>query len=343
MTERAVRPASMMSFGDHLDELRKRVFLAVIVPVPLMLLLFVFASHIRMLLCAPLLDAMRANNLPAQLTVLSPIETMTTDLKISLIGALVIAAPWVIWQLWKFISPGLYQHEQRFVRLLLPGSGVLALIGLGLLYFVMLPLILTVLVSFSVAPSSLREASQSASATSASPALRVVESDPELVHAGESWINATTRELRIALPVAGDAAHLEIASVALDHPGTLVSAFRLSEYLDFVLLFAMCFALAFQLPIALLLLSWVGVVNPSFLRKHRRYALFGVVVVAAAVAPGDALSLLVVAVPLYVLYEFSIWLIVMAPPSRVAAGSVLSTFGDRLRTRGSREGDVGDE
>ncbi len=343
MTERAVRPAMLMSFGDHLDELRKRVFLAVIVPVPLMLLLFAFASHIRMFLCAPLLDAMRSNNLPAQLTVLSPIETMTTDLKISLIGALVVSAPWVIWQLWKFVSPGLYQHEQRFVRLLLPGSGILALVGLTLLYYVMLPLMLTVLVSFSVAPSTLLDAPTTGAPPSARPALTVVQSDPTSVHAGESWINATTRELRIAIPIAGDPAHLEIASIALDHPGPLVSAFRLSEYLDFVLLFAMCFAIAFQLPIALLLLSWVGIVNPSMLRKNRRYALFGVVLVAAAVAPGDALSLVIVAVPLYLLFEFSIWLIVMAPPSRVAAGSVLTEFGDRFRSGGSREGNVGDE
>lgn len=333
----------LMSFGDHLDELRKRVFLAVIVPVPLMLLLFAFASHIRMFLCAPLLDAMRSNNLPAQLTVLSPIETMTTDLKISLIGALVVSAPWVIWQLWKFVSPGLYHHEQRFVRLLLPGSGVLAIVGLTLLYYIMLPLMLTVLVSFSVAPSTLRDAPTAATTAAARPALQVVESDPTTVHAGESWINATTRELRIAIPIAGDPAHLEIASVALDHPGTIVSAFRLSEYLDFVLLFAMCFALAFQLPIALLLLSWVGIVNPTMLRKNRRYALFGVVIIAAAVAPGDALSLAIVAVPLYLLFEFSILLIVMAPPSRVAAGSVLSDFSDRFRSGGSREGNVGDE
>ncbi|MSQ90820.1 MAG: preprotein translocase subunit TatC [Phycisphaerales bacterium] len=343
MTEREVRPGGLMSFGDHLDDLRKRVFLAVIVPVPLMLALFFFAAHVRMLLCAPLMEAMRANNLPAQLTVLSPIETITTDLKISLIGALVIAAPWVLWQLWKFISPGLYQHEQRFVRLLLPGSGVLAIVGLALLYWVMLPLMLTVLVSFSVPPTTVLDANPTPRAAASSPTLQALAVDPALPHAGESWINTTTRELRIAIPLAGEPGRVEIASIALEHPGPIVSAFRLSEYLDFVLLFAMCFALAFQLPIALLLLSWVGIVNPKMLRKNRRYALFGVVIVAAAVAPGDLLSLVVVAIPLYLLFEFSIWLIVMAPPSRVASGGVLSKFGERWKESRSREGNVGDE
>ncbi|MSR44820.1 MAG: preprotein translocase subunit TatC [Phycisphaerales bacterium] len=343
MTEPQRRPGGLMSFGDHLDELRKRVFLAVIVPVPLMLLLFLFASSIRMFLCAPLLAAMRANNLPAQLTVLSPIETITTDLKISLIGALVVAAPWVLWQLWKFISPGLYQHEQRFVRLLLPGSGALAIVGLALLYWVMLPLMLTVLVSFSVPPTTVLDANVSAPLATASTPMIAVAVDPVAPRAGDSWVNTTARELRIAIPVAGEPGRVEVASIALGHPGPLVSAFRLSEYLDFVLLFAMCFALAFQLPIALLLLSWVGLVNPPLLRKNRKYALFGVVVLAAAVAPGDVLSLVVVAVPLYLLFEFSIWLIVMAPPSRVASGSVLSKFGDRFGSGASREGNVGDE
>jgi len=79
------------------------------------------------------------------------------------------------------------------------------------------------------------------------------------------------------------------------------------------------------------------------LRRHRRYALFGVVVLAALIAPGDLLSLVIVAVPLYLLYEFSIWLIVMAPPSKVSGGRVLEQFRERLRVGRTREGDVGDE
>ncbi len=343
MTDGTTRASSTMSFGDHLDELRKRVFLAIVVPIPLMFALFAFGGEIRAFLCEPLLRAMRANNIAAQLTVLSPTETMMMDLKISFILALVIAAPWVLWQLWKFIGPGLHHHEQRFVRLLLPGSGVLALIGLVLLYYVMLPLMLTVLVSFSISPTTTMDAGSAPTTAATTPSVPVLETDPVSPRAGDSWINTTTRELRFAIPIAGDQAHIEIASVALTHPGTLVAAFRLSEYIDFVLLFAMGFAIAFQLPIAMLLLSWVGIVNPKMLRKNRKYAFFGVVVIAAAIAPGDLLSLGVVAVPLVLLFEFSIWLIILAPTSRVASGSVLSKFSERFRTSGSAEGNVGDE
>jgi len=348
ITDRPSRIASTMSFGDHLDELRKRVFLAIVVPVPLMLILFFFAENIRNFLCEPLLSAMRANDITAQLTVLSPAETMMTDLKLSLALAVVISTPWVLWQGWKFVAPGLHQHEQRFVRLLLPGSGVLGILGLTLLYLVMLPLMLRVLVGFSISPATTTAAGMPPSPTQVAPAtgatgLAILEQDPAAPSAGQSWVNASTRELRIALPVAGDSSKVEIASVALQHPGMLVAAFRLSEYLDFVLLFALGFALAFQLPIVLLLLSWIGVVNPKMLRKNRKYAFFTVIVLAAAIAPGDLLSLFVVAVPLYFLFEFSIWLIVLAPPSRVASGGVLSQFAERLRTKDGGEGNVGDE
>ena len=331
-----------MSFGDHLEELRRRVFLSVIVPVPLMILLFAFAPQIRNVLCAPILEALKANNLPAQLSVLSPIETMMVDLKISLIGALVIAAPWVLWQFWKFIAPGLHSHEQRFMRLLFPASGLLASAGILLLYFLLLPLMLSVLVSFSVAPSTVIDSSPQAMTAPNSPSLPVLESDPQTARSGEMWVNSSTRQLRVAIPATSDPARVEIATIPLEHPGTLVTAFRLSEYLDFVLLFALCFALAFQLPVVLLLLSWVGVVNPPLLRKGRRFALFGVVLLAAAVAPGDLLSLAIVSVPLYLLYEFSIILIMLAPVSRVSSGTVLSDFASRLK-RDRREGNVGDE
>lgn len=342
-------PRSTMSFGDHLEELRRRVFLSVIVPVPLMLVLFIFAGRVREVLCAPLLYAMRENNLPAKLTVLSPIETMMADLKIALIGALVIAAPWVLYQLWKFVAPGLHSYEARFVRLLLPGSALLAAAGILLLYFVLLPLMLSVLVGFSVAPTMLLDSATDSGPEMNGAIVQVLPTDPATAKAGEFWINSAERELRVAIPAEGDPARVEVARIPLEHPGTLVASFRLSEYLDFVLLFAMCLALAFQLPIVLLLLSWIGVVNPAILRKGRRYAIFGVVILAAAVAPGDLLSLVIVAVPLYLLYEFSIILIVMATVSRVGTGTVLSEFGQRFRREQSpsgsstREGNVGDE
>ncbi len=344
----ASRPEATMSFGDHLEELRRRVFLALVVPVPIMVLLFIFGEDVRRFLCEPLLWAMRSNGIPAQLSVLSPTETMMADLKLSLILAVVVAVPWVLWQLWQFVAPGLHRNEQRYVRLLLPGSGVLALTGVALLYWVMLPLMLNVLVGFSIPPQQFLPAdagtgaAESTAPTSTAP-ITFIEGNPAAPSTGQLWVNTATNQLCIAVPIVGDATQVRIASIALENPGELVPSFRLSEYLDFVLLFSAGFALAFQLPIVMLLLSWIGVVHPDLLRNNRRYAFFGVVVVAALIAPGDLLSLGIVAVPLYLLYEFSIWLIVMAPPSKVSGGRVLAQFGERLRVGRTREGDVGDE
>ena len=86
-----------MSFGDHLEELRRRVVLCLVVPLPAAILLFLVAPDIRDLLTAPALVAMEANGLPARMQALGPAEVLTTDLKLSIIGALVITAPWIVW------------------------------------------------------------------------------------------------------------------------------------------------------------------------------------------------------------------------------------------------------
>ena len=140
----------MMSFGDHLEELRRRLILALIVPLPMMIVLFPFSDEIRGILTRPVFGALRSAGLPAQLQAMNPAETLATDLKLSIIFSLVLSGPWILWQGWKFIEPGLYNQERRFVHLLVPGSALLTIAGLALLYFGMLPLMLRVLIAFGV-------------------------------------------------------------------------------------------------------------------------------------------------------------------------------------------------
>ena len=101
-----------MTLGDHLEELRRRVILSVIVPVPIAVAAFIWADPIREAICEPAMKALRSHDLPAQLQVLSPVETLTADLKLALVTAIVLGAPWILLQVWKFIEPGLYLHEQ---------------------------------------------------------------------------------------------------------------------------------------------------------------------------------------------------------------------------------------
>ena len=137
----------VMPFGAHLDELRSRLIKALVVPVALALAVFMGASHVRGFLVRPLMDALAAEGQPTNLQVLSPTESLMVDLQISIWAAVVVSLPWILWQLWKFVAPGLYSHERRFARFLVPLSSILALAGLTGLYLAM-PYMLRVLISF---------------------------------------------------------------------------------------------------------------------------------------------------------------------------------------------------
>jgi sec-independent protein translocase protein TatC len=82
---------------------------------------------------------------------------------------------------------------------------------------------------------------------------------------------------------------------------------KVSDYLDLVTKLLLAFGLCFQLPVVLALMGLAGLVQSSTLAKGRRYAAVGIVFVAAIVTPPDPLSQLLLAVPIYLLYEVSIW------------------------------------
>jgi sec-independent protein translocase protein TatC len=309
-----------MTLGDHLDELRRRAILALVVPVPIAVAAFAWAAPIRDFLCEPAMRALRAHDLPAQLQVLNPVETLGSELKLSLVAAMVLAAPWIALQVWKFVEPGLYAHERRFVRLLVPMSAGLTLLGLSLLYFVLLPLMLEVLVSMGGEPHQL-VASAGSGTVASSPVVPTLAEPPSQPLPGQIWLTPDHR-LAVAVPV--DAGHVEVRTVALAHGSRLMQQFRLSEYLDFTLDFALGITLAFQTPLVVLLLGWLGVLTPSSLARQRRYAIFAAAVIGAVVTPsGDPFSMALLAVPIYLLYELGILLLRVAPPIAVARGEVL--------------------
>ena len=329
---------SVMSFGDHLEELRFRLMMALVVPIPLMIVLFPFSDDLRNILCQPVLMALESSGLPAQLQALNPAETLTTDLKLSIIFALVLSCPWVFWQSWKFIEPGLYNQERRFVHLLIPGSAVLTISGLALLYFVMLPLMLKVLISFGIPgnqPSYPAHVPAPITATDQAPPidepaasgdqLRVPISAerPRDLEPGSFWISPKNNTLQIAVPADdGDSTRVMILQVPLSIEGMVVQQYRLSEYINFILMLMIGIAIAFQMPLVILLLGWVGIVKPTTLRKNRKYALLACAVVAAITTPADVISMMLMLVPLYCLYEFGILLLILAPANRVAEGAI---------------------
>ena len=223
----------MMSFGDHLEELRRRLVFAVALPFPLAILLFFVASTLREILTQPALRAMTANGLPARMQALGPAEVLTTDLKLSLIGALVLSAPWILWQAWKFIEPGLYREEKRFVHVLIPGSAILTISGIAFLYWVMLPLMLQVLIAFGVpGPGDAFGIPDpgdriAAIVSEGAPVFPVLTEPPAQPAPGQVWIDAASRSLMVVVPVAEGGDAFEILSTPLSRAGTISQEFRL--------------------------------------------------------------------------------------------------------------------
>jgi Sec-independent protein secretion pathway component TatC len=118
------------------------------------------------------------------------------------------------------------------------------------------------------------------------------------------------------------APQLSILEVPLTVLGGISQVYRLSEYISFTLLLLAGTVVAFQMPIVVLLLGWVGLVNPAFLREKRKWALFIMAIVAAVVTPPDVTSMLLLLIPLWLLYEFGILLLVFVPAQRVSQGRV---------------------
>jgi sec-independent protein translocase protein TatC len=318
-----------MSFGDHLEELRTRMLLALAAPLPVAIVAFFFAEDILRWLCQPLFAALRERDLPAMLQVLGPAETIMTHLKISVVTALVISAPWILWQAWRFVQPGLYRHERRFVYFLLPGSGVLTAAGVLLYYYVMLPLVLAVLVGFGASMDLLPATPEAASEPPVAidlPLLPVLTQHPAAPAVGSMWIVGGAVFIAVpGAPTGEDGApEIEIRRVPLGSDGVIAQQFQLTNYVGFVLLFGLGTVLAFQMPLVVLLLGWLNLVTVDWLRAHRKYAIFVCAVIAAVLTPPDPWSMVAMLVPLYLLYELGMVLLRVAPASRVASGAVFS-------------------
>jgi sec-independent protein translocase protein TatC len=332
-----------MSFGDHLDELRSRLIRALIVPVPLMFLTYAFSRPLMALIVDPIREALRDNDLPDALQVLGPAEALLTQLKISILAAVLLSLPWILWQAWQFIRPGLYKRERRFVYFLVPGSTLLTAAGILLFYLVMLPFVLLVLIRFGtvlddeMTVESLRAgAGADAVVVERSPLrLPVLDAPPKEIQPGDVWLQPN-EGIIVALPAEGGASTSaagdptsgaappvagELRKIPLYRQSAIAQEFRLTYYINFVLMMMFGMVIAFQTPLVMLLLGWLDLVRAKSLRKNRKMALFVTAIVAAVLTPTtDPWSMLAMWVPLYLLFELGIVLMVWFPAKRVAEG-----------------------
>jgi sec-independent protein translocase protein TatC len=225
------------SLLEHLIELRARLIRAVVAIVVVLVALMPFVRELYDHIALPLI-----NNLPAgqaaKMIASEPTSGFFAPIKLAFAAAVVITAPWLLYQAWAFVAPGLYRREKRLATPLLVSSVLLFYAGCLFAYFVVLPSVFHALAMFT----------------------------PEVV------------------------------TLAPD-PG---------KYLDFVLVLFLAFGLCFELPVALVILVLMGWVTPAQLREWRGYAVVGIFVIAALITPPDAISMLLLAIPMCLLYEAGI-------------------------------------
>jgi sec-independent protein translocase protein TatC len=235
MAEPEEPAATEASFLSHLLELRNRLVYALgalaVAAVPA----FYFANDIYALIARPLMEQMPAGTHMIATEIASP---FVAPLKLAIVVAFIAVVPFVLYQVWAFIAPGLYRHERRFVAPLLISSTLLFYAGMAFAYFAVFP---TVFQFF----------------------------------------------------------------IATAPPGVTVMT-DIRAYLDFVFSMFLAFGIAFEIPVAVVLLARVGVVDPDALAKKRPYVFLGIFVVAAILTPPDVFSQLFLGLPMYVLFELGL-------------------------------------
>lgn len=224
-----------MGFFDHLEELRWRIIKALGTLVVCGIACAFFYKEIWALLLGP------PNALGIDLQNLQPFGQMTLTIQICLLSGLIVAIPFIIWQFWAFIKPGLYQREQKYVGWIAVATIFCFLGGVAFAYFVLIPTSLDFAHDFQVNESVKNE-------------------------------------------------------------------FTIEAYFSFALGFILACGTVFEMPVLSWALSRLGIITPAFLRTYRRHAVIILLIVSAIITPTpDPINQLMMAAPLYLLYEISIF------------------------------------
>jgi sec-independent protein translocase protein TatC len=293
-----------MTIGEHLEELRWRMILALIGFFIAMGVCLGFGVHFLTFFCRPLLNALETEDLTTILHYTTVTEPFMLYLKVSMIGGAVFAGPWIIYQLWLFVAAGLYPNERKAVTRYIPLSVSLFIIGVVFVYVLVLPLTMQFFLKFA---SEMKMPGSFDSPKIDLPIAQrwqipMIKGDLDNPREGDVWINIDKKRFYVFLD--GRTRVLPFGSNQL-----LTPMLTIADYIDLVITFMLTFGLAFQLPLVVLALVRIGVVEIDFLRKQRKMVYFVMAIVAAFVAPGDVVtSMLALLIPLMILYEFGLWL-----------------------------------
>ena len=241
---------------EHLTELRSRLIRSVLAFLVGMIICFTVWNSIFNFLTYPLCSAMMERGQEdCGLILIKLQEGFFVAISISFLGGFILAFPYIAFQLWRFVAPGLYKTEKGAFLPFLLASPFMFFLGASFAFWIVTPLAFDFFLGFQQ-PGSLGELEE-----------------------GEGGI----------------------AAVAFQGSA--------QEYLSLTIKFIVAFGLCFQLPVLLTLMGKVGLVSSDGLKTVRKYAVVGILVMAAIVTPPDIITQVILFVVVYGLYEVSIYLV----------------------------------
>lgn len=221
------------SIVEHLEELRSRLFKVA--------LFFVAAIFVGFYTAEPIIRYIKFSEQASNFSLhaFKVTDPLSVYLTVTLLVAVIIASPILLYQLWAFATPGLYDSERKATLKYIPYSVLLFLGGISFAYFVLFPFV-----------------------------------------------------MKFMMGLAND----------LDIQQTI----GINEYFSFLFKLTIPFGFLFQLPVIALFFSRIGMLNPKFMIKFRKYSYFVLFVIAVLLAPPDIISYIIISIPLFILYEISI-------------------------------------
>jgi sec-independent protein translocase protein TatC len=298
-----------MTIGEHLEELRRRLILALGGLFITFVVCLIFGQAVIAAFCKPLIDVLHAYEVNPQIYFTQVSDPFMVYIKISLISAAAIASPWMVWQLWLFVAAGLYPHERKLVTRYVPLSITLLIAGILFVYYLVLPWTLQFFLAFSInirMPTSY-EPSVRPSTTQPSK-VEVFDGDPMNPVEGQIWINKLDGRLKLFI---GN----KVRVLTFGPENLTAPIITLPDYINLVFGMLLTFALSFQLPLVVMALVAAGIVERDALIGSRRFVYFGMAIVAAIITPGDVITAtLALMIPLCALFELGVWL--SRPPQR---------------------------
>ncbi len=256
---------------EHLAELRTRLIRSVLAFLLGMTICFAFGSIILDFLLTPIENTMRSlGNPDPRMQYTAPQEYFFTLIRISMVGGLCLSFPFIAFQMWRFVAPGLYKQEKNAFLPFLIASPVMFLLGASFAHYVVVPLAMQFFLGFADLPSFF----------------------------------------------AGIITPEEIAEGTEDRGIDIVFNGKVNESLDITLKMIVAFGLCFQLPVLLTLMGKAGLASSEGLKNVRKYAIVGILTVAALVTPPDVTTQILLFTVVYGLYEVSIFLVARVEKKR---------------------------